>query len=154
MAQRKKQPYTGWIKKHMRDGSWLKHQVKTNAKLIKEEYLWNYINGILLPDDPFYESAKTTLQKIERNWRSKQSRQGKKVITISAESQRRIERYRKQSGKTAIEIIDELTSLLESSRNQEFPHLPLAINQKLQENDKLKDHRDGPDTYKPGDPLL
>lgn len=121
MTEVKKPPFTGWIKKHMRDGSWLKHQVKTNAKLIKEECLWNYIDGILLPDHPFYESAKTTLQKIERNWRTKQSRKGKKVITISAESQRRIEQYRKQSGKTAVEIIDELTLRLEYSLDMSNP---------------------------------
>jgi hypothetical protein len=154
MAQRKKQPYTGWIKKHMRDGSWLKHQVKTNAKLIKEECLWNYIDGILLPDDPFYESAKTTLQKIERNWRSKQSRQGKKVITISAESQRRIERYRKQSGKTAIEIIDELTLSLEGSLDMSNPHsIKIAMN-KLKVDHDLIDNDNTLRDYRQSDPLI
>ena len=154
MSQQKKQPYTGWITKRVRQDGWLQRQVKTNAQLIAEEFLWGYINGDLLPGHALYEQAKSTMQKIERNWRTKQSRQGKKVITISAESQRRIERYRKQSGKTAMEIIDELTSRLEGARNQESPLLPVTMIQKHQENDKSKAQRDELDTYKLGDSLL
>lgn len=154
MSQQKKQPYTGWITKRIRQDGWLEHQIKTNAKLIREDCLWNYIDGVLLPGDPFYEPAKTTLQKIERNWRTKQSRQGKKVITISAESQRRIEKYRKQSGKTAIEIIDELTAHLESSPNHGSSLPPLAIITRSQEEDEQSDHYDANSEYKPGASLI
>lgn len=154
MTEVKKPPFTGWITKPIKAGEWLNQQVKRNAGIINENYLWNYMDGNLHQEDPSYETAKIAFQKIERNWRTKQSRKGKKVITISAESQRRIEQYRKQSGKTAIEVIDELTSQLEGPSNKNAPLPPLSASMISLKNSFQGAHNDTYNTYTPGDPLI
>lgn len=117
MARKKEHPHTSWITKSIREGDWLRHQVQKYGRDGFENAYWNYIDGNMDVSVITYSTAKEALRKIERNWRTKQSRQGKKNITINAESKKRIEKHKRKTGKSTIEIIDELTLLLESSHN-------------------------------------
>ncbi|MBQ0726999.1 MAG: hypothetical protein KBT77_06580 [Thalassolituus oleivorans] len=108
-------PHTTWINlSNQNQWTWLGTQLK--ARGINEEYFHSYIRGELIRYTPDFINMKEQVRLIEISWRSKMSREKTTTITITKQTQARIQRYcaSKKNQITPLELLEEFSKNLKS----------------------------------------